>query len=182
MKPKPKDINTISVELARIIGKTRTYIDIIGTIASFHKTQNSFWDLIIDALYDLVVIDSFKLIDGKNLSIYLLIELIKGIRQSDVDELDSDKAELISLTNANDFLLIRHRNNQKAHIPKTTSANLPRHADLSKIIELLDLCETKLKKYNRWIEGEYYSIDFNSIYAGGHQEILDYITKIVNQK
>ena len=179
MKPHSRDIDSSSVVLARIIGTVHTYIDLMSTIAKYQNNQNSFWDLVFNSLYDLVVIESYKLIDAKNLSVFSLIKQIKGVRPNDIVELDKDHGELKKLVDETDFRLIEHRHSQKAHTAKAINATLPRFADLSKIEELLNLCESLLRKYNGWIKGPKYSIDFSSIYAGGHKEMLDYVTRII---
>ena len=180
MKATIKNIDTTSVELARTIGTINTYIDVMDTITQYHKSPNNFWNLIFTALYDLIVIESFKLIDEKNLSIFSLIAQIKHLHPEHKVELNEDYKNLKKIINADDFKLIQHRHTQKAHTSKRTNPSLPRFADLPKIIGLLQHCENLLKKYNLWIKGPKYSINFNSIYAGGHTEILNYLAKTLN--
>lgn len=172
------NINESPIVLARTIGKIHTYIDIISAIAK-KQNQNSFWNLVGNSLYDLTVIESFKLIDKKNLSVFSLIKQVKGAHPDKTNELDKDYEVLDALIKAPDFHLERHRHTQKAHIPQKINAPLPRYADLSKIKELLDSCETLIKKYYKWIKGPIQSIPFRSSFAGGHEEILDYVSKTI---
>lgn len=177
-----KDYDTTSVILARTIGAIRTNVDLMEAIAKYQKIENSFWDLIFNSLFDLVVIDSYKLIDKNNLSVFSLIKEAKGLVPSHVEELDNDYRELKKWINRPEFELIQHRHTRKAHHSKSNNSLLPMFADINEILEVLRKCELLIRKYNDWIKGSTYSIDFNSIYAEGHKNILDYVSRIVNYK
>ncbi len=177
-----KDYDTTSVILARTIGAIRTNIDLMEAIAKYQKVENSFWDLIFNSLFDLVVIDSFKLIDRKNLSVFSLIKEAKGLAPNHIEELDNDYNELKEWINRPEFELIQHRHTRKAHHSKSNNSLLPRFANINEILEVLRRCELLIRKYNGWIKGSTNSIDFNSIYAGGHYSILEYVSRIVNLK
>ncbi len=176
---KNKDYDTTSIVLARTIGKIRTNIDVMNTIAKYQKTDNDFWDLVFNSLYDLIVIDSFKLVDKKNLSVFSLINEAKGKSPTNVDELDKDYSELQKWINREEFKLIEHRHTQQAHHSRKTNSSLPRRVDFNDIMSLLAKCESLIKKYNKWIKGPKYSTNFNSIYAPGHEDLLQYVSKII---
>ena len=74
-----KDYDTSSIVLVRTIGEIRTHFDLMDSIATNQKESNSFWDLICENLYDLIILDTFKLIDKKNLSLFFLIKELKGL-------------------------------------------------------------------------------------------------------
>jgi len=175
-----KDYDTTSVILARTIGSVRTNIDLLNTIAKNQKADNDFWDLVFNSFYDLIIIDSFKLIDKKNLSLFSLIKEAKGITPEKFEELTNDYKELQNYINEPEFNIIQHRHSQKAHHSRKVNNSLPRYADLNQIIDLLKKCESLIKKYNEWIKGEKYSINFNSNYAGGHKQLLEYVSKIIS--
>ena len=141
-------------------------MDILNTIArnlnNNKKIQNSFWDLTANSYYDLIVIESFKLVDNKkNLSVFSLINQVKGVRPMDIEELNEDYKELKKLIDADDFKLIQHRHNQKAHHSKKHN-DLPRYANLNETIQLIDVCQKLISKYNLWIKGSKYSIDLST--------------------
>lgn len=176
-----KNYDTTSVILARTIGAIRTNIDLMETIAKYQRSDNSFWDLVFNSLFDLIVIDSFKLIDKKNLSIFSLINEAKGLSPNNMqEELDKDYSELNKWINKSDFYLIRHRHTRKAHHSKKTESSLPIFADINEILEVTRKCELLIRKYNSRIKDSKYSVDFNSIYAGGHANILEYVSRIIN--
>ncbi len=184
MKNQPLDYNDSSRHLALIISKVRTYYDIMNEIAENLNTKNfdnSFWDLVFNALYDLVVIESHKIIDGNksSVSIFYLMEMAGTISPQNKKEIEGDFEDLKKLINEPNFLLKRHRSTQKAHLAKKRDSQLPRFADLSDVLKLLSISESLIKKYNKWIKGDTYIINFNSMYAGGHKGILDYISRLI---
>jgi len=175
--------DTSMVHLTRIIGKIRTYIDIIEKAAeelSKKNIENSFWNIVISSFYDLIIIESYKLIDKKNCSIFSLINSVKNIEPQSINETEEDKTHLNTYIKNKNFLLKKHRHTQKAHLSIESNPNLPQFADLIEINKLLTISEDIIKKYNKLIKGDKYNIDFNSIYAGGHKNILNYISQLIS--
>ena len=71
-----------------------------------------------------------------------------------------------------------HRNKRKAHSSKDIKPDLEKYLDLKDIHELLNLSEELIKKYSKWMGKTSYSINFDSIYANGNEDLLKYISKI----
>ncbi len=179
-KMKAMDYDSSSVWLANTIAKVRTYLDIIQIIAiNLHtkNIKNSFWELTFQTYDDLIVIETFKLFDKKNLSMFYLMKKLKEVKPEKDSEIQADFENLNKLVGNTD--LEQHRHNQKAHLPIKTNKTLSRFADFSDIIKVLDYSEELIKKYNLWVKGSKYSIDCKSIYTNGHKEVLDYISKII---
>jgi len=180
MKKQEFTFNTLSIKLSLIIGKVYTYIDIMEEISKNPNIEsNSFWGLIFNALYDLVIIESFKLIDKKNLSLFSLIKRAIELKRENKDELEKYKDTLIKDV-SNDFqFLIQHRNTQKAHsTKKQNSLKLPRYANLNKILKLLEISKNIIEECCKKITGHDLNRNFNSIFTPNHNNILDYISKL----
>lgn len=172
-----EEFDSSSIHMACIIRKTHTYIDVIEEIGKCH--EGSFWDLIIQALYDLIIIESYKLIDKKNRSMFSLMDCVKWVNTEKETEVATDISNLDDHISKSEFLLKKHRHTRVAHVPKKRSNTLPRFADIKEILNILDTCENLIKKYNKWTKGNKYSTDFKSMYAGGHDSILKYIQKLI---
>ena len=175
-----KDYDTSSVILARTIASIRTYFDLIDSIVKNQKVHNDFWDLIFENLYNSIILESFKLIDKKNLSLFSLIKEVKGTKTDKIEELDNDFKELSDFINDKDFKIIQHRHTQVAHHSRKSDYSLARFAELNQVLNLLTKCEELITKYNSWIKGDSYRIDFNSKYAGGHSHLLKYVSTIIS--
>jgi hypothetical protein len=155
----------------------------MGAIAQHAEGGSLLWNLMFESLYDLVVIEAFKLIDDeKNLSLFSVIESLKEKGGCDGAELSEDQEKLRAMVAAPGFNLIQHRHTQKAHISKKLHPQLPRFADISKLEALLVYAETLIQKYLSWINGAGYSIDLTSIYAAGNEQLLDEIRRVASRR
>lgn len=167
--------DSMNIHLSRTISITNTYIDVMVSIS---KKYNDFWDLIFNALYDLIIIESYKLTDTQSsgMSIQDLLKTTKTLLPQELKEIDRD------IKSFNKFCkkleLTKHRHQLKAHIAKKGSNNLNKENVVYEISELLKTSQKLLEKYSYKITGRKQSVKFDSIYAGGHSEILNYIKQL----
>jgi hypothetical protein len=179
------DYDNNSIRLSMVICKIRTYFDILSEVGKNHMNmyaQNAFWPLISNALHDSIVIESFKLIDKSNKnnhSMFSLMDCVKEVSSDNVHEIESHQKTLNNLINHKDFRLQEHRHTQTAHLG-TSSETLSRFADFYHINALLQVSEGFIKSYNKWIKGNENVRGFDSVFAGGHQNVLDYISKVID--
>ncbi len=177
------DYHTTSVHIARIVGKVRTYLDVFyELIKQDPENRNDFLSLIANALYDLIIIETSKLIDKNEASIslfHLMEEAGKDSKLNDEQkrEILDKKEELANIFSQKCELKI-HRNKQKAHSSNEHGQDISRFIDFAELYKVLDLSEELVKKYNLWIRDAGYSISFDSTYVGGHKNLLKYISSI----
>lgn len=177
------DYDTTSVHVARLVGKVRTYLDIFNElIKKDPKNKNDFLSLIINALYDLIIIETYKLIDKNESSIslfHLMAEVIKceELNLEQKKQVLKKKADLEKIFTQKCAVKI-HRNKLKAHSSNESNLDIRRFIDLNEIYAVLNISEELVRQYNLWVKGDRYSIDFSSVYAGGHKSILEYISSL----
>lgn len=174
------DYNTAVVHLTNTIRRVHTYLDIMETSAkTLSGRSNSFWDLIFLALYELVIIESCKLIDKSrnSLSLKYVMREIKSIKPAKKSEVEKDIKNLNQYTKG---ILKLIRDNKIAHNTTNINLNLSRIADLGEILDLLAFSEEVLSKYTVWTIGKQHRIHFTSVFPGGHKNMLKYISRLIN--
>ena len=185
MAKQEKNYDTSSVILVNTICKIRTYFDIIGyTSKSLNEcnVDSDLWNVIITGFSDLLIIESYKLVDESNLSLFHLINKVKEEVPDKKPELEQDYSDLRNITNPHGSRcqLIQHRHLRKAHLAKKPSpSTLPRFVDFNEILTILDFSEKLISKYNNWIKGPKNSLRFNSMFAPNHDNILKEINSLI---
>jgi hypothetical protein len=182
MKTPIMDFDSTSVVLANSVAKIMTYFDVLHAIMKSTKesnNKNSFWKLTYSAYYDLIILESFKLIDKKNLSLFYLINLIKQIQPDKIEEFQKDYDSLNKIINNKDFTLPQHRHTLKAHHSKRIDMELELVISAKDMHYVLSTSEALIKKYNRYVKGDKYKLDFSSIYCNGHKGMIDYVSHII---
>lgn len=168
-----------AIHLARIVGGVRTHIDFADRMAQkLGDKQSSFWGIIFRALVDKIVLESSKLIDGRRESVnmFSLMKILCRLHPKHKMEIQTDRKELNSLKDS--FTPKLYRDEMLGHFRlhgKLETLDI----DFGQIVRLLAYSEKLLRKYNLWEKGDRYSVDYTSMFAGGHESILADVDRLV---